>query len=757
MRSNATSDRSGYLASPAQPSTTKPTLGDVWGAVAATLVVVPSSIAYGVSTYAILGKDYIGTGVLAGLFGAIATGLLSSPLGGTPRLISSPCGPATTVLSAFAAQMMATPIDGHPMAPARIAMLMTMVALVSAALQFLYGLAGGGKLIKFIPYPVVAGFSSAVGVVLFASQIPEFLGFSGKHGLISNVLAPEQWQWRGIMVGLVTVAGILSGPKLTKSIPALFLGLGAGLLAYFGLGLAWATMLHQAGNRLLLGPVGGGLAAILPHCAEQWKSLASFQASDWKLVLIPALTLSSLLSIDTLKTCVIVDARTRSRHDSNRTLIGQGVGNVVSALVGGVPGAGMSGATVASLNSGARTRWSGFFEGCLVLLAFVLCGSLLGWLPRAALAGILMVVAVKMFDWTSFHLLRDRSTLLDFIVVWAVVAAAVRYNLIVATAAGLGLAALIFLREQVRSPVLHRKFYGNEISSKKNRLPAEAQILETLGKQIVICELQGNLFFGTADRLYVELEPDLKQGRFIIVDMRRVRSVDFTAAHTLELMEFFLRERGAFLLFSHMPATLTNGQNLEAYFHQVGVTDRQENVKLFAELDEAMAWAEDRLLDEQHMLADENAQALLDLGEIDLFSGIARQQGLADLAACATLRPVPAGSAIFRTGESGDELFLIRRGAVRIELPVGQGRHRTLAWFGRGNFFGEMGFLDQRPRSADAVATVATDLFVVRRSRFDEICRERPILSEIVLGRLATALAVRLRRTNLEFRRLHDA
>lgn len=729
-----------------------PVISDLWGGFAAMLVVLPSAIAFGVATYAALGKDFVSYGVLAGIFGAIATGLLSSPLGGSPRLISAPCGPAAAVLSAFAAEMMAA-----PMSPARVAALMAAVALACGALQFCYGAIGGGKLIKFIPYPVVSGYLSGVGVLIFVSQIPSFFGFSQSAGLMAALSMPEHWKWQGITVGLTTVAGILAAPKLTKAVPAPILGLAAGLLMYFGLGLGFPEMLRQSGNKLVLGPVGGGLGAFWPHLAAQWKSLGALSLSDWKLLLVPALTLSALLSIDTLKTCVVVDALTRARHDSNRTLIGQGIGNAAAALTGGMPGAGQMGATIVSLNSGSQTKRSGLFEGCFVLLVFVLFGNLVGWLPLAALAGVLMVVACRMFDWNCFQLLRSRSTILDFVVIWAVIFTAVQFSLIAASGTGLALAVLIFLRDQVRSPVLHRKTYGNEISSKKNRLPAETHALEEYGRQTVICELQGTLFFGTADRLYVELEADLKRCRFIILDMRRVRSVDFTAAHMLELMEALLKERGAFLLFCHMPATLPEGQNLEDYFHKVGVTERQDNVKLFAELDDAMAWAEDRILEEHHLLQDENAQTPLELGEIELFRGLEPPQSLAAIQTCAAARSVAAGAAIFKSGDRGDELYLVRRGEVRIELSVGEGRHRTLAYFGRGNFFGEMGFLDNRARSATAIATAPTDLFVLRRNNFDEICRELPLLNGTVLGRIAAALSVRLRRANVELRSLHDA
>ena len=718
------------------------------------LVVLPSSIAFGVATYAALGREYVSYGVLAGIIGAIATGLLSSPLGGSPRLISSPCGPAVAVLSAFAAQMMAAPGGG---AAARVAALMTLIALACGALQFCYGAIGGGNLIKYIPYPVVAGYLSGVGALIFAGQIPNFLGLSPGTGLMAGLSAPQHWRWQAIAVGLTTIAGILAAPRLTKAVPATIFGLAAGLLAYFGLALAFPEMLRQTGNNLVLGPAGVGASACWPHWAEQWKGLGAITLSDWKLVLLPALTLSVLLSIDTLKTCVIVDTLTLSRHDSNRTLIGQGIGNAASALAGGMPGSGMMGATIVNLNSGSQTRLSGLWEGCFVLLAFVLFGKMAAWLPLAALAGVLMVVGFKMFDWTSFQLLRQRGTILDFAVIWAVILTAMHFSLIIASGTGVALAVLIFLRDQIRTPVLHRKFYGNEISSKKNRLPAESQALETFGARTLICQLQGTLFFGTADKLYVELEGDLKRCRFIILDMRRVLSVDFTAAHMLELIEALLQQQGAFLLFSHMPAILPEGRDLQSYFDKVGVTGRQANVKVFAEMDEAMAWAEDRLLEEHHFPLDENARTALELADMELFLGIQPPENVAAIRAGATERSVPAGGTIFQRGDRGDELFLVRRGEVRIELPVGEGRHRTLAYYGRGNFFGEMGFLDDRARSASAVATAQTELFVLRRSNFDEICRERPRLNETVLGRMAAALAVRLRRTNTELQSLHDA
>ena len=125
---------------------------------------------------------------------------------------------------------------------------------------------------------MVAGYLSGVGALIFASQIPGFLGFPPGAGLLAGLSAPEHWKWQGIAVGLTTVAGILAAPRLTKAVPATILGLAAGMLTYFGLGLAFPEMLSQSGNKLVLGPVGGGVGAFWPHWAEQWKSMGAIRA-----------------------------------------------------------------------------------------------------------------------------------------------------------------------------------------------------------------------------------------------------------------------------------------------------------------------------------------------------------------------------------------------------------------------------------------------------------------------------------------------
>ncbi|MFN7975535.1 MAG: SulP family inorganic anion transporter [Acidobacteriota bacterium] len=727
---------------------------EAWGGVASGLVALPSSIAYGVAVYATLGAAYVGFGARAGVLGAIALGIVAPLLGGAPRLISAPCAPAAAVLGALAAELAARRPGGVD--PARVIVLLTVLAIAAGTLQALYGLLGGGRLIKYIPYPVVAGYLSGVGALIVIGQLPALLGVGKDLALRAALVAPRTWQAPALVVAAVTIAGVLFAPRLTRAVPATIVGLAAGVATHLALGISRPDLLDPAHCKLLIGPVGGGGGGILSSLAGQWAALGDLRSADLRALLVPALTLSVLLSIDTLKTCVVVDALTRSRHDSNRELLAQGTGNFVSALAGGMPGAGTMGATLVNLSSGGRTRLSGSIEGLFVLAAYAIGGGLIAWVPRAALGGILVVVAARMFDWRSFRLLRRRSTALDFAVIMAVVVVAVRGNLIAASATGLALAIILFIREQARGSVIRRKVSGTHLSSKQRRLPADREILEKNGALTTVCELQGSLFFGTVDQMISELEPDLARCRYLILDMRRVQSVDFTAAHMLEGFESALAERGGFLIFSRVPPSLPTGQDLRAYFSEVGVTRPEHSVLRLETLDDALQWVEDRILAEARpsAVAEDGPLAL---SEIDLLKGLDPKETLEPLAACAEERAIDAGQTIFRCGDAGDELYLIRRGVVRIVLPLEGGTHHNLASFGRGDFFGELAFLDRGKRSADAIATSATELYVISRERIDAAFRDHPAGSSRLFARLARALALRLRRADAEVRALYES
>jgi SulP family sulfate permease len=449
----------------------------------------------------------------------------------------------------------------------------------------------------------------------------------------------------------------------------------------------------------------------------------------------------------------VLDALTRSRHDSNRELIGQGLGNITSAVVGGMPGAGTMGATLVNMSSGALTRYSGFIEGVLALVAFLLLGALISWVPVPALAAILIVVGARMIDRHSFGYLKQRSTILDFGVIAAVVVTALTVSLIAASGVGIVLAVVLFIREQIGGSIIRRKLLGNETFSKRVRTHEEMEILTAHGSRAAIIELQGSLFFGTADQLYRSLEQDLKTRDFLILDMRRIQTVDVTAAHLLEQVKDMLAERHGFLIFSQIPPNLPSGRDLQQYFDQVGLIRSDSPVRVFPELDDALEWVEDRIIHEAALSRDE--ETALELHEVELFAG-RKEQTLAELEQCMEKRSVKAGEAIFSRGDAGDELFLIRRGAVRIVLPLSDRMSHHLGTFGRGAFFGEMAFLDGEVRSANAVAFVDTELYVLSRRAFDKFSEDHKKIGLKLMEGIASVLASRLRYTNAELRVLES-
>jgi sulfate permease, SulP family len=721
--------------------------GDFWGGFAAMLVALPSAIAFGVTIFAPMGGSYAAQGALAGILGTAAIGIVAASMGGTKRLISAPCAPAAAVLSALTIELVAKATP-----PAQIVLMLAGVALLCGVFQMFFGLVRLGTLIKYMPYPVVSGYLSGVGLIIIISQVPKFLGVPTSFWqALSGV---GFWRWQNIAVGSVTVAVMVLAPRVTKAVPAAILALAAGVATYFLLGLADRSLLTLAGNKLVIGSLGASGAGFFDSIALRWRAVGGMNLHQVALLVVPALTLAVLLSIDTLKTCVVLDSLTRSRHDSNRELIGQGLGNLASTAVGGVPGAGAMGVTLVNMSSGGQTRLSGVIEGALALVTLLILGPLIAWVPIAALAGILIVVGVRMFDRKSLHLLRSRSTILDFAVIVAVVIVAETVGLIPASAVGLGLAVMLFMRAQIGGHVVRRKTYGSEMFSKQVRLPEEMAVLEQRGIQTVIFELQGSLFFGTADQLYTALEPELTTRKYIILDMRRVQSVDVTAAHMLENVERVLHERGGFLIFSHLPVSVPTGQDMEHYFDRVGLVQPDHHVLTFGHRDEALEWVEDDILAEAGALRHDEQP--LDPHEIELFKG-RKEETLAALVAFMETRSYRTGETIFQRGSVGDELFLIRRGTVRIMLPLHGRSPHHLATFRRGDFFGEMSFLDPAPRSADAVAVSATEVFVLSRARFDQLAVEHKRLAADLLEGLAKALAMRLRHTDREIYVLQDS
>lgn len=723
--------------------------GDLWGGLAAMLVALPAAIAFGVTIYSAIAPAHAALGALAGIVGASVIGLLASTLGGTDRLISAPCAPAAAVLSAFAIGLVQ---DGVP--EGNIILMLLMLGMLAGAFQVLFGFVGIGRLIKYIPYPVVSGYLTGVGLIIIGSQISKLLGDLSGVPWYHSLISPLTWDWRAVTVGGATIIAMLLGPRLTSKVPGTILGIAGGLTAYFGLASQDATLLQMTDNPLIIGALGASGDGYFASITGRWHEIGDLRLSQVAALLGSALTLAVLLSIDTLKTCVVLDQMTRTQHNPNRELVAQGIANVASSSIGGIPGAGTMGATLVNLSSGATTRASGLIEGISALVFALLLSSFISWIPVAALAGILIVVGIRMIDREPLRFIQSTATVFDFGVVVVVILVALTIGLIAASGVGVAMAILLFLREQIGGSVVRHKLYVNQMSSNWHRPESEMRILEQKGNQAVIFELQGSLFFGTTQQLLSQLDPEIKTRNFIILDMKRVQSIDVTAAHLLNQIRDSLAERKALLLFSGLRESLPNGSNLREFLEQTGVTENNDTVRLFPELDSAIEWVEDRLLGEEE-LAHPAVEGVMLITEMELFKHH-KDETLVDLEARLEKRTFAVGEAIYSCGEVGDEMYLIRRGSVKIFAPIGAGRTRHIATFGRGDFFGGLAFLDGRPRGNDAIAATEAEFFVLSKEQFNLLAEEHKRLAFTLLSAVARSLALRLRHADTEIAMLHE-
>ncbi len=402
---------------------------DVLGGLAAAAVVLPQSMAFGVALGSVSGAGVAG-GAFAGLIGATALCLASGLAGGTRGLVSAPTGPTFVLLAGSVAQLAATGLAGSEL----LASLAIVVGLSGLA-QIGIGLTGGGKLIKFIPYAVVAGFMTGSAILMFLSQLKP---------LSPGEAEPSWGAWRALPLGtaIVTLAAMQWMPRLLPAVPGTIAGLVAGtaffqmaaVLSPYGIDASWSVGTLPTLDALTLQPQGVTLTAL-----------------PWTLILLASAALAVLASLDTLLTSVIADVGTAARHDARKELMGQGVGHILSGIAGGMAGAGTTAATLISVKTGAR-RFPGVGAavGFLSLLAF---GGPVGkLLPISVLSGVVLHAAYGMLERDVVAWVKRKRTRPDAVIALLVTVVTVAYDLMAAVGVGVFISILLFVREQIRAP-----------------------------------------------------------------------------------------------------------------------------------------------------------------------------------------------------------------------------------------------------------------------------------------------------------------
>ena len=596
----------------------------------------------------------------------------------------------------------------------------------------------------------MSGYLSGVGLIIIGSQIPKLLGTPGGTKFLDALISPKLWQLPSIAVGIVVILAMVVVPSFTRKVPAAILALLAGIVAYLLLGIFDHDLLVTEGNPLLVGALTSDDHSLTENIAHHMQALQNFGFEIVLQVIVPALTLAVLLSIDTLKTCLVIDAMTSSRHDSNRELIGQGLGNLASSLVGGIPGAGTMGASLINISSGGMTRTAGLLEGIFSLVAFLVLAPLIAWVPVAALAAILIVIGFRMIDRHSMAFFFSSATRLDFFVILSVILVALFGNLIAASGVGVALAILLFIREQTKSSVVRSRIEGGEMLAKRARTPEDLERFEREGAALVLFELQGSLFFGTASQLQNALEPEVGKHKYVILSMRRVQSLDVTATHLLEQIKDRLEEHNAYLLFCDIPKGLPSGLKMKRFLKETGVVRPTNKAFTFRQLDDALEWIEAQ----EHGTQDANAhENVREMHQMAMLVGCSHA-AIEALVAAVELRHVKAGKKIFKSGVDCNELFFIRSGTVKVTVPLRKKESFHLATAGAGDMIGHMGFIESGAHLAEALAVTDCDVFMLSREQFEILSVMHEDLLLAIFGNIARTLSTRLRSTITEVQAL---
>ena len=543
--------------------------GDFFGGLTAGIVALPLALAFGEQTE---------LGAIAGLYGAIALGVLAAFFGGTPIQVSGPTAPMTVVSAVVISDSVAHAGSVEAAFPMIIA-----TFFLAGLIEALLGILRLGKYIRFIPYSVVSGFMSGIGVIIVITQIFPFFGFHAPEGGPLGTLRalheiPEIANAYSLGIAVLTIAIIYLFPKISKVVPGTLVALLLlSVVAFFLIPEGSVIRLNSAG------PIPTGLPTVYFDFFGVFSDFKNFE-----LIAEYAVTLAFLGAIDSLLTSVVADNITKTKHGSDQELIGQGIGNIGAALIGGLPGAGATMRTVINARSGGKTKISGIIAGLFLLVVLLGAGSIVGYIPNAVLAGILITVGISIIDYKGLkHLTKIPRS--DAFVMITVLLLTVFVDLLVAVAAGMVIAALMFMKKisdvvDEKASILKLKDYAPEAAW------ADEQVISReFADKVFVKHLDGPLFFGFANKFQARML-EMPETRIVIIRMDRVPYIDQTGMYALEDSIQELHKLGvkvAFVGLNNQEYDMLRGINL--------IPGLVPDALCFKNFPEAVQWVQDYL------------------------------------------------------------------------------------------------------------------------------------------------------------------
>ena len=496
--------------------------GDILGGLTAAVVALPLALAFGETA---LGDG----GAIYGLYGAVIVGFLAALFGGTPSQVSGPTGPmSVTVAVLVIAILQREELSSLP--AEQIVPLIMGAVVVGGIFQILFGLLKLGKYITLVPYSVVSGFMSGIGFIIIATQLGPLLGIQTDKGVLNGLISLFQSFspfLPAVIVSLLTLIIVFFAPRrITQLVPSPLLA----LLIVTPL----SVIVFNDSNLLDKGK------DLLPRIGDIPEGGLQFNLPDFKyrtLILTGGLQLAVLGAIDSLLTSLVADNITQTRHDSNRELIGQGIGNAVGGFFGGLPGAGATMRTVINVKSGGSTPLSGMTHSIVLLIVLVAAGPLASQIPKALLAGILIKVGLDIIDW-RFLLRAHKLSLKTAAVMYGVLLMTVFWNLIWAVLVGVFVANMLTI-DSITQTQLEGMDEDNPIDNESinnAQLPIdEKDLLDKCGGEVMLFRLKGPLSFGAAKGISERMML-IKKYKVLILDITDVPRMGVTASLAIEDM-----------------------------------------------------------------------------------------------------------------------------------------------------------------------------------------------------------------------------
>jgi len=709
--------------------------------ISAAFVLVAMMLPLGLIAFAPVGGYAVEAGLRAALAAAIFGNLTAFILSGALLPNEVPRASSVFLFAAFIlriagdAQLRASPTQGV----VEILFLAALCLALTGLIQGLFGLLRLGNIARFVPYPVVAGLMTGLAVSLVIYELPEVLGTHGGEGEEAAHHGVNGWT---LLVALVTIVVFVMVRKRWPSLPSKLIGLAAGT----AIAAVITVAVHgDVGPRV---PFLGKLPtpdALLPLFSADGVALAVRFGYD---LLITALAIAVVGSLDSLLAAVgEADGPLDTAHHPNRLLIALGCGNLVSSLFGGVPVAYSSHHAITTHHGGGRKLVSSIATTATLVLLLLYGAPLLQLIPVAALSAMMLVIAVGLIDrWAGSTIDRvrrgqyDSELIVNITLVILVAGVTIVFGLVAAVITGLILSMGLFLAVMNRS-LIRSVQTGATRGSRRVYPPEQASLLRVEGHRIKLVELDGAIFFGTADRLGFESLRAAQGAQFLIIDLRRVTMIDASGALMLNKLSRLLREEGVTMLLAHVSATSKLGRALQG----AGVFTQRHHTDWFDDADRALEFAE------RHLLAAANIPAAdheLAIAEFALLKGLSPEE-LQFMKPYLDRQLFPARHALYHDGQQGDRLYLLARGAVSIvaEDPEAKGKHRRVVTLAPGVIFGESAMIEGGTRSHTAIAEGEVVTYSLSRANLEAIHARNPELYRRIVLNMVSHMSGLLRMT----------